>query len=123
MKLNLGILEEAGVAVREFRAVGGGARSDFWLQLKADIYNRPVHGLEVAEAASFGMALIAGEACGVYDSAVEAAERLITVRETFEPTPEHVEFYERMFSRYQRLYPALKSWHENTDFPGNQNVE
>lgn len=123
MKLNLEILERAGVSVREFRAVGGGAKSDFWLQLKADVYNRPVSRLEVAEAASFGMALVAGEGAGVYESAAQAAEKLINVRETFQPRPEHAEIYDEMFGRYRRLRPALKQWQQNTNYGEVQHDE
>ncbi|MDP6106925.1 MAG: FGGY-family carbohydrate kinase, partial [Candidatus Brocadiia bacterium] len=50
LKLNLEILAQAGVEVTEFRAIGGGAKSDFWLQLKADMYRRPVVRLQVPEA-------------------------------------------------------------------------
>ncbi len=36
MKLSLELLNEAGMPVEELRAIGGGAKSDRWLQLKAD---------------------------------------------------------------------------------------
>jgi len=110
MKLNLDILSRAGVEVQEFRAIGGGAKSDFWLQLKADMYNRPVVRLQVAEAASLGMAMVAGVACGVYGSAAGAARELVATRETFEPDPCKAAFYDRMLARYRQIYPALKSW-------------
>ena len=37
MKYNLECLEKAGIKVEGLRAVGGGAKSDLWMQIKADI--------------------------------------------------------------------------------------
>jgi len=42
MRLNVDILEQAGLHVREFRAIGGGARSGALTQLKADVLGRPI---------------------------------------------------------------------------------
>jgi len=116
MKLNLDVLTQAGVAVREFRAIGGGAKSDFWLQLKADMYNRPMVRLEVAEAASLGMAISAGVAVGVYKSAAEAAQRLVARKETFAPNPQKAARYDELLARYRKLYPALKAWQQAAAF-------
>jgi len=120
MKLNLEILDRAGVQVREFRAIGGGAKSDFWLQLKADVYNRPVVRLQVAEAASLGMAIAAGVAAGVYGSAQEAAGELVAEQETFTPDPARAAYYDRMLPRYKELRPALKSWQQTVGYRQGQ---
>ena len=112
MKLNLEILGRAGVEVKEFRAIGGGAKSDFWLQLKADMYDRPVVRLQVAEAASLGMAIAAGVAAGLYGSADQAARELVVPRERFTPDPRKAEHYDQMLARYRELRPALKGWQE-----------
>lgn len=114
MKLNVDILGRAGVEVREFRAVGGGAKSDFWLQLKADMYNRPIVRLQVAEAASLGMAISAGVAAGIYSSAREAAERLVAPQDTFVPNPDRAAYYDDMLERYRQIYPTLKAWQRAT---------
>lgn len=110
MKLNLKVLEEAGVEVEAFRAIGGGAKSDFWLQLKADIYNRPVVRMEVDEAASLGMAICAGVGAGIYGSFDEAIEEVVIEKETFTPDPVNAAFYNKMLERYEEIYPALKKW-------------
>ncbi len=64
MKLNLGLLAETGIRPRVIRAIGGGARSPFWLQLKADMFGTPVVRLDTAEAPCLGAALCAGVAVG-----------------------------------------------------------
>jgi xylulokinase len=116
MKLNLDLLLEAGARVDEFRAIGGGAKSDFWLQLKADMYNRPVVRLEVAEAASLGMAVSAGVGAGIYESAPEAVDRMIAPRDRFLPDPERAAHYDRRLAQYRELYPALKQWQQAVGF-------
>ncbi len=119
MKLNVSLLQKAGVTVGEFRAVGGGARSDFWLQLKADMFNRPVVRLQVAEGASLGMAIAAGVGAGVYESAVEAAEGLISTGDVFTPDPERAAYYEGMLAAYRELYPALCRWKQSVGYRGD----
>jgi xylulokinase len=109
MRLNLDRLGEAGVAVRELRAIGGGARSRTWLQLKANIFNRPVSALDVSEAACLGAAMLAGWAAGAYGSLDDATENLVRVTETFEPQPAEVARYEQMYALYRELYPTLRA--------------
>jgi xylulokinase len=116
MKLNVDILAQAGVEVDEFRAIGGGAKSDFWLQLKADMFKRRVVKLEVAEAASLGMAISAGLAAGVYDSAAQAAGELISPKAVFVPDPAKARYYDEKLAQYRELYGALKEWQRTTRY-------
>lgn len=108
MRLNLDRLDAAGVPVREVRAIGGGAKSRTWLQLKADIFARPVSSLNVSEAACLGAAMLAGAAAGEYPSLEEATQALVRVTETFEPRPAETARYEEMYALYQELYPTLR---------------
>lgn len=110
MRLNLELLREAGIVVQEIRAIGGGAKSKFWLQLKADMFGIPVVSLGVTEAACFGAALLAGKAAGKWERVREAAEHLITIRETFEPDPRRKALYDERFALYRDLYPTLREW-------------
>ncbi len=108
MKHNLVLLEEAGIPVRELRAIGGGAKSKKWLQLKADIYNRPLVSLKVSEAACLGAAILAGVGIGEYSSIEEAVETVVKKRESFYPHKEKAKIYEEKFAVYKDIYPTLK---------------
>jgi xylulokinase len=110
MRLNLELLKEAGVTVHEVRAIGGGAKSRFWLQLKANMFGVPVVSLHVSEAACFGAAIAAGKAVGKWKSMREAAENLVRVKEVFEPESKEVELYNERFAIYRDLYPTLREW-------------
>ncbi len=71
----LGILREAipGLQLSAARAIGGGARSPVWNQIKADVLGVPYQRLAGSEFGSWGSALIAGKAAGVYDDLAEVA--------------------------------------------------
>lgn len=106
--LNIRRLNEIGVEVERLTAVGGGARSQRWMQIKADITNLPVTIIHTSEAASLGVAMLAGYATGVYASLPEAAAQLIQARRTFYPRAERVPHYQRQLSIYAELYQALR---------------
>ncbi|GBC97742.1 Autoinducer-2 kinase [bacterium HR17] len=110
MRLNLELLKEAGIAVREIRAIGGGARSRFWLRLKANMFGVPVVALQVTEAACFGAALLAGKAVGKWATVGDAAQALVQVREVFEPDETERRLYDERFALYRELYPTLRAW-------------
>jgi len=108
LRINLDLLRDSGVTVNELLAVGGGARSPLWLQMKADICDVPLRVPRVTEAACLGAALLAGAACGVYrdlDAAVRSAVHL-DLRIT--PDPQSRAAYADRFQTYRRLYPTLK---------------
>lgn len=109
MRLNLARLAQAGVAVRELRAIGGAAKSKTWLQLKADIFGVPVTSLDVSEAGSLGTAMLAGWATGVYGDLQEAVAGCVKTGVTYKPDAARAAAYTDVFGRYSRLYEAVKS--------------
>ena len=109
MKYNLSLLEEIGISVNELRAIGGGAKSRKWLQLKADLYGKKMVSLKVSEAASLGAAILAGVAIGEYSSIKEAVEATVKIKEIFYPQEEKTKIYEGKFQIYKDIYPTLKS--------------
>ncbi len=108
MRLCLELLREAGGQVDILRATGGGAKSPYWMQIKADIMGIPLAVPAVSEAGCLGCAILAGTATGVYSSASEAAQRLAKIERTYEPQAENHRIYSERFSCYKELYPRLK---------------
>jgi xylulokinase len=111
LRLNLDLLKEGGVRIDELRAIGGGARSELWLQLKADITGVPVVAPRITEAASWGAALLAGLGAGHFVSAAEVAEETVYLDRWFEPNPERAARYKERYALYREVYPALKGIH------------
>ncbi len=111
-KVNLDRLEKCGVHVEELRAIGGGATSSIWPQIKADILEKKIVRLAVAEAGCLGAAILAATAVGQYpdvDKGVDAAVRRV---DEFQPNPESVKIYREHFKIYKSIYDAVKriSW-------------
>lgn len=107
LRLNLEVLRRGGVQIDVLRAIGGGAKSPLWLQLKADITGIPVVTPEVTEAAGFGAALLAGVAAGVFPSAAEAANRFLQLTNRYEPDPVNQAAYDQRYELYRQVYPAV----------------
>jgi xylulokinase len=108
LRVNLDLLKEGQVVIDELRAIGGGARSDLWLQLKADITGIPVVAPRITEAACWGAALLAGTGAGIWASAGQAAEDMLNLERRFEPDPERATRYGRRYDLYREIYPAVR---------------
>ncbi len=107
--VNVEKLGEVGIKVDELRAVGGLAKSDPFLQLKADMMGRKVSTLQISEAGTLGVAILAGTASGFYKNTEEAVQKLVKKKKEFYPNEKLHEIYIDKFQTYKRIYPAVKS--------------
>ena len=98
-----------GLGRDEVRVVGGGAASDAWMQIKADVTGRTVHRVLVKEATALGAALLAGVSAGTFQNLDDAVERSVTLAdEPFVPLPKNADVYDQAYTRYRALYDALE---------------
>jgi xylulokinase len=85
----------------EARVVGGGARSPAWNQIKADVLGVPYQPLRGNEFGTWGSAMVAGKAAGIYaDLAEVAIRKAVPVGEPKQPDPERHEVYRGFAARY-----------------------
>jgi xylulokinase len=99
-----------GLGHDEIRVVGGGAASDTWMQIKADVTGRPIHRVTVKEATALGAALLAAVAGGIFSDLDQAVSRSVTLaEEPFAPDPAHRSRYDENYGRYRKLYDAVES--------------
>ncbi|MBD3305663.1 hypothetical protein GF339_04730 [candidate division KSB3 bacterium] len=103
-------LPAAGIEISDFRAVGGGSKSDAWVQLSADILGRPFIRPNITEAGALGTAIMAGTGCGVFDSFAEGVDTMVTLEKTFEPNPQRQAQYREQFATYQKAWPLLQDY-------------
>jgi xylulokinase len=101
------LLAEEGVPVNRIRAVGGGARSAWWTQLKADLTNIPIEVVEQQEAGTLGAAILAGLAIGIYDNLEAVSLSFSGTRRVHEPDPARAEKHLESLEAYRRLVPIL----------------
>jgi len=107
LRINLDLLREAGITINELHAVGGGARSPLWLQLKADICQVPLRIPQVTEAACLGAALLAGVAAGVYPDLASAVAQTVHLERRVDPQTDRVSAYDERYRLYRQMYPTL----------------
>lgn len=107
LRVNFDLLQAGGVQIDELRAIGGGARSPIWLQLKADVLGVPIAVPDVTDAACWGAALLAGIGAGCYTDLAQAAEAALHFSATFTPEPSRRARYESRFLLYRDLYPTI----------------
>ena len=109
MRDSLEIIKQMGVPITEIRASGGGARSRLWRQIQADISGVPMVTINVDEGPAYGAALLAAVGAGLFGSVEEACDASISVCDRVEPSKEASAIYEKYYSVYRDLYPALKT--------------
>lgn len=103
-------LEAAGTEIPALRLAGGGTAKEPWRQLLADVLARPLRLLpdDVAGTASArGAALLAGVACGAYETVEQTLSLAPELQESVEPGAGS-QHYEEAYQRYRELYPRLR---------------
>ncbi len=104
----LEIIKEMEIPVREIRLSGGGARSEFWKQMQADIYGQKVSVTNAEEGPAYGVALLAAAGTGAYKNVVEACTATISNISSTPANRKNKSLYNRYYPEYQRLYQSLK---------------
>ena len=95
-------LEYLGLEATEIRAMGGGATSPLWCQIKSDMTGKKLVTLKNTETACLGSAILAGVGTGVFSSVSEAC-RQIEIGKAYEPKgDDYTECYER-YKRYDEI--------------------
>jgi xylulokinase len=96
----------------EARAMGGGAKSSVWNQIKADVLNVSYHRLQGSEFGTWGAAMIAGKAAGVIDDLAKHADEHVKLSsEEFRPIAGNHEQYQAMVDRYLRMEDLLDAFY------------
>lgn len=109
MRQNIDAMEKStGNIISEIRAIGGGAKTPKWLQIKADIFGKKIITLKVSESAAMGAAILAGIGIGEFSSFQEATDQMVKIDRVYIPNNEVKAEYNERFKEYTSIYPALK---------------
>jgi xylulokinase len=100
-------LKELGAESKSIRVTSGGAKSEFWVQLIADVLQADCQRITIDEGPAFGAAILAGVGIGFWPTVAEACENIIKVSSTTSPSGRN---YASHYDRFQSLYSHVKSW-------------
>jgi xylulokinase len=103
------IFHEMNVPVKSIRLGGGGARSQLWRQIQADVYAHEVELVEAEEGAAFGAAILAGVGAKIWPSVDAACDSVVRVREHVQPKDVNAAAMRDKYAAFRRIYPAMKS--------------
>jgi xylulokinase len=99
----------AGLAISGITAVGGGANSRLWRQIKADATGLPVRVPRNLETTAAGAAVLAATGAGIHPGVAEAVKAMVAYQpEEQQPNPKCRNAYDDAYQRYREAYFALK---------------
>jgi xylulokinase len=93
--------------VEAINIVGGGAKSNIWCQIHADVLNRPIRQVkDPIEANVRGAALLASAGLGYlrYDE----IGRHVKIANTYTPNPDNRKIYDELFQEFLAIYESNK---------------
>ena len=108
MMMNLSRLERGGISPTALYATGGGAMSDVWLQIKADILNRPIISMSAKEVGACGTCMLVGVAVGLFPDLAKAKEVFVKENKVYRPDENRAKQYEGRYRAYEKLYDAVR---------------
>jgi xylulokinase len=103
------IIREQGLPIEQVRITGGGSRGLLWRQILADVLETELVTTQAQEGPSFGAALLAGVAAGIYPSVEAACHTAVHPGTRTTPDAANMRIYQQYYPIYQALYPALKA--------------
>ena len=103
------IARSLGIEITESGLCGGGAKSDLWRKIMANVLNMEMQVPVQEEGAGYGGAILAMVAAGAYGSVREACDKLRTERRIYKPDPAIAARYEQRYQVFKSLYPTLKA--------------
>ncbi len=108
MLYNLDELSAFGICPERMYATGGGASSNAWLSVKADVIGMPLTALSAKEVGAMGTCMLVGRAMGIYATLDEAKRIFVKERATVSPCEEKRVQYKSIYEGYKQLYSALR---------------
>jgi ribulokinase len=107
----LRVFRAHGIAVDDAVACGGPCKSDFWMQMHADVSNLRIARTRVAEVVVLGAAVLAAVGAGAYPDVATASHAMVSTVDVIEPDPDRHEEYrfycDRSIETYERLHDLM----------------
>jgi xylulokinase len=105
-----------GLNLQEVTAIGSGANSTLWMQIKSDILQIPYQNLQRSDLATLGSAIIAGHSVGLFENIHNTLQKIVKKKSKVFPEAgneknyeKYIEIYRDLFGALKKIYPRLSS--------------
>ena len=105
---NVEVAKLLGIDIKKSMLCGGGAKSPIWRKIISNVLGIELEIPTSEQGPGYGTAILAMVANGEYQSIEECVKALVAVKETVKPDEKLVALYEERYSKYKKIYPALK---------------
>ena len=102
------VARSLGIDIKRSMICGGGAKSPLWKTIFANVLGIPLDMVRTEQGPGYGAVMLAMVGCGLYPDVRSAAAALVETASTVMPDPELTELYEKRYSAFRRIYPAMK---------------
>ena len=102
------VAKKLGIDIKRSKICGGGAKSELWCKIIANVLNIELDIPQTEEGPGYGGAMLAMVACGEYANVEACADKLIKIKKTIKPDAEISARYEKQYDKFSKIYPALK---------------
>ncbi len=107
LRNNIETVESLGIQINEVRAVGGGLKSQVWLEILGKVLRKPISTVSIRDTANLGNILMCGVALGIFTSYEEAVGKIIKTDDQVH-YPLGSEIYEKRYPVFLELYRSVQ---------------
>jgi len=103
--------KDEGIEIKNVVALGGVAKkSDFVMQVMADVLNMPIQVARSEQTPALGSAMLAAVVAEIYPTTEKAQQAMGSgIDKEYIPIKENVEAYERLYQRYSQLGEIIET--------------
>ncbi len=113
LKQSFDLIKDLGVEINQLRITGGGAKSQVWAQMIADIFNVEVLTIKIEEGPALGAAILAMVGNGLYNTVEEACLDIIEINKKYTPNKANISLYKAKYSDFLKIYPTIKKLYKD----------
>ncbi len=110
LRLNIEKMEQLGIKMDTLRATGGGAHSDVWLRIKANVTGKLIQKIDIDESGCMAAAVLAGYGIGKFDSVPEILKKWVKIGKEFEPDMKKYRKYQAKYDQWLELYDSIEKF-------------
>ncbi len=100
--ITLDLLKSMDININRFRVTGGGAKSEWWNQLKADVSGSPIEIVKQTETGTLGAAILAGYATGIFGDVDEVSKEFAGTLKTYYPNTQRAKLHAKKIGEYKK---------------------